>query len=236
MSEVLIDRRFRGPEASGNGGYSCAMLAARIDGPAEVTLKAPPPIDRPLGLVVGDEGDVSLLDGDELVAVARPTALERRVPPSVSLLEATRAAERYEWTADVHPYPACFVCGPTRAEGDGLRIFPGPVEGRDLYAAPWTPDDSLADDQGIVRPEFVWAALDCPSGIVTDLFGDVGRILLGRLAADLIEPLEAGTTYVATAWPIARDGRKLDTGSALHTADGELCAVGRARWIEVEPA
>ena len=93
----------------------------------------------------------------------------------------------------MHPYPACFVCGPTRDEGDGLRIFPGPVEGRELYAAPWTPDDSVADDEGIVRPEFVWAALDCPSGIVTDLFGDVGRILLGRLAAELIEPLEAGT-------------------------------------------
>lgn len=235
-AEVTIERRFRGPEQSGNGGYSCALLAARIDGPAEVTLKAPPPIDRPLTLTADAEGVVSLRDGDDLVAIARPATVDRRVPTPVSSAEALRAGERYEWTEEVHPYPACFVCGPTRDDGDGLRIFPGPVEGRELYAAPWTPDASLADEEGIVRPEFVWAALDCPSGIVTDLFGDVGRILLGRLAADLVEPLEAGTPYVVTAWPIARDGRKLDTGSALHTADGELCAVARARWIEVGPA
>ena len=121
-----------------------------------------------------------------------------------------------------------------RATGCGSS--PGRSRAESSTPRPGLPDDSLADEDGIVRPEFVWAALDCPSGIVTDLFGDVGRILLGRLAAELIEPLEAGATYVATAWPIARDGRKLDTGSALHTADGELCAVARARWIEVEPA
>jgi hypothetical protein len=197
-----------------------------------VTLKLPPPIARALTVEPDEEGGASLLDGEEVVAVGRPTRLDRRVPHSVSLQEAQRASERYEWVDD-HPYPACFVCGPTRNEGDGLRIFPGPVEGRELYAAPWTPDESLADGEGVVRPEFAWAALDCPSGIVTDLFGDIGRILLGRLAADPIVPLRAGETYVATAWPISRDGRKLDTGSALHTADGELYAVGRARWIEL---
>ena len=30
-----------------------------------------------------------------------------------------------------HPLPTCFVCGPARAKGDGLRIFAGPL-GRTL--------------------------------------------------------------------------------------------------------
>ena len=119
------------------------------------------------------------------------------------------------------------------AAGDGLRIFPSPVPGRDLYAAPWTPDPSLFGADGHVAPEFVWAALDCPSGLATNAWDDVGLILLGRLAADLRAPLPGEATYVASAWPVERDGRKLHTCSALFSATGELHAVARAVWIEL---
>jgi hypothetical protein len=57
--------------------------------------------------------------------------------------------------------------------------------------------------------------------------------VLGRLTAELRAPVIAGQTYVVLAWPIARDGRKLDTGSALADADGTAAAVARARWIEI---
>lgn len=232
MSEtVVIDERFHGPAGSANGGYACAMVARWVDGPAEVTLRVPPPLGREL-TVVRDGDRVSLLDGDVLVAEARPTAADVEVPEPVSFVEAERAAARYPWR-ESHPYPTCFVCGPQREVGDGLRIFPGPVEDRALFAAPWTPAASLADADGQVRAEFVWGALDCPSGIVTDLFGDVGLILLGRLAADLERPVMAGEPHVVQAWPVSRDGRKLHTASALFTAEGERCAVGRAVWIEV---
>jgi hypothetical protein len=40
-------------------------------------------------------------------------------------------------------------------------------------------------------------------------------------------------TYVLTAWPVARDGRKLHTCSALFSERGDLHAVARAVWIEV---
>jgi hypothetical protein len=151
----------------------------------------------------------------------------------VSFDDAERASATYPWR-DRHPYPTCFVCGPERSGGDdGLAIFPGPVEGRDLSAAPWTPDPSLAGEDGTARDEFVWGALDCPSGIVTDLFGGVGRILLGRLAADLRHPVRAGEPHVVQAWTVDRDGRKLRTASALFTAGGDLRAVARAVWIEV---
>lgn len=231
IATVVIDERFCGPRNSANGGYACAMAARWLEGTAEVTLRVPPPLGRPLTVERG-EGRVWLRDRDVLVAEARPTTVDLEVPEPVELADARRASLRYPWR-DAHPYPRCFVCGPERLAGDALCIFPGPVQGRSLYAAPWTPDPSLADRAGDVRAEFVWSALDCPSGIVTDLFGDVSLILLGRLAADLRRPVRAELAHVVQAWPIIRDGRKLHTASAVFTAGGDLCAVARALWIEV---
>lgn len=68
---------------------------------------------------------------------------------------------------------------------------------------------------------------------MTDLFGNVGLMLLGRLAADLRHPLTAGRPYVVQAWPISRDGREMHTASALFSVEGALCAVARAVWIEL---
>lgn len=229
---VEIGERFHGPAGSANGGYASGMLARWVAGPAEVTLRVPPPLGHAM-TVVRDGDHVSLMDGDVLVAEARPATVDVEVPAPVSFAEAQAAAARYPWR-ETHPYPTCFVCGPQREAGDGLCIFPGPVPGRALFAAPWTPDASLAGADGRVRDEFVWGALDCPSGIVTDLFGEVGRILLGRLAADLRRPVMAGAPHVVQAWTVGRDGRKLGTASALFTAEGELCAVARAVWIEVK--
>jgi hypothetical protein len=230
MGTVLIDERFNGPPASGNGGYSCAMAAQFLQGPVEVTLRLPPPLGVPLEARV-DQDRVELLGPDgELVVEARPATLDIEPPPPIELDAAARASARYPWRHD-HPYPTCFVCGPDRDDHDGLEIFPGPLDDR-RYAAPWTPDQELATD-GILRDEFVWSALDCPSGIVTDLFGDVGKMLLGRLTADLRRPVRAGAPHVVQAWTIGRDGRKLDTASAVHDADGELCAMARAVWIEL---
>jgi len=231
-AEVMIDRRFRGPPDSGNGGYTCGLLAAAIDGPAEVTLRVPPPLDRPLVIHRRDDG-AELRHGEVVVAHARPAAVDLDVPAPVSVDEARAAAERYPWREE-HPYPSCFVCGPQREAGDGLCVYPGPVEGRDLFAAPWTPDASLAAPDGTVRNEFVWAAIDCPGGIVADLLGEHGRLLLGRLTADLRAPVLAREPHVVTAWPIERDGRKLHTATALFAAGEDApAAVSRAVWIEV---
>jgi hypothetical protein len=79
----------------------------------------------------------------------------------------------------------------------------------------------------------VWGALDCPSGVAAVLFGDVGRMLLGRLTADLRDVVRVEAPHVVQAWPLERDGRKLHTATAVFTAHGALCAVARATWIEV---
>ena len=162
---LTIPSRFCGPSGIGNGGYVCGRIAAYVDGPATITLRQPPPLDTPM-TVEKDEGSVRVFHGRTLIGEAAPSpdgrALE--ITSLVSAAEAVAAAGRARYFTDP-VFPDCFVCGMNRQPGDGLRIFPGRVAGRELWAAPWTPDASVADADRKVRPEVVWAALDCPSGI-----------------------------------------------------------------------
>jgi hypothetical protein len=97
-------------------------------------------------------------------------------------------------------------------------------------AAPWVPHSSVAGADGLVRPEFVWAALDCPGAFAVG-FSSLGKVMLGRLTAELHAPVRAGEQYVVTGWPLGQDGRKLYAGTALTSAAGELCGLARATWI-----
>jgi hypothetical protein len=216
---ITIEGRYNGPPGSGNGGYTCGVVAALVGEPAEVTLRRPPPLDTPLRVEHAD-GRVELLDGDAVVAEAVRTDLELEVPAHVSFVEAEQAAARYAGF-DEHAFPTCFVCGPART--DGLRIFPGPVEGRGLVAAPWIPRES--------RRELVWASLDCPGAFAVGFDGR-GELLLGRLAARIDRVPEVGERCVVVGWPLGEDGRKRYAGTALSTGDGELLAKARATWIE----
>lgn len=233
---MLIQQRFCGPPRSGNGGYSSGLIALElgIDGPAEVTLRTPPPLDTGLEVDRTSEG-VAVRHGEVLVGEARPGVVDVEPPEAVSWDDAVRAAEAYPGHHD-HPYPTCFVCGPGRDEGDGLRIFAGPVEGREVAASPWIPDASLAGDDGVtVRPEYVWAALDCPGWFgFADFNTWEGRPLLGRLTADVRALPRVGDRLVASGWTLARDGRKIHVGSALRREDGELLGLAKATWILVE--
>jgi hypothetical protein len=150
--ELTIAKRFCGPPASGNGGYSCGRLAALVGNPAEITLRAPPPLETKLRVERAD-GVARLLHGEQLVAEGRPATLELEIPPPPSLDEARAAGRRFSGL-EHHPYDTCFVCGPRRAVRDGLRLFCGPWKhGR--VAGTWTPDDTLDDGKGFVAPEFL---------------------------------------------------------------------------------
>jgi hypothetical protein len=151
------------------------------------------------------------------------------------MTEACTAAGRARYYSDP-VFPACFVCGTGRQPGDGLRIFPGPVAGRPVWAAPWTPDPSVTDASGRVRPEVVWAALDCPGGIAAAEAADLAQdtaILLGRMTAGLAVLPLAGDQYRVIAWPGERDGRKLTAGSALLGPGGQVLAAARTVWLTV---
>jgi len=230
--KVIIDRRFHGPPDSGNGGYVCGLLAGLIapagEATVEVTLRKPPPLETPLDVARRDGGRAVLLDGEAVVAEAALASVELDVPEPVTFEEAVAASKSYLWFRD-HPFPTCLVCGPGRAVGEGLRILPGNVPGRGIVAAPWTPDAWLAGADATVRPEFLWAALDCPGGIA---FLPGLRGVLGRMAAKLLSPVRPGERLVAVGWRMGEEGRKLYAGSALFSEDGGLRGIARATWIQ----
>ncbi|MGH2995285.1 MAG: hypothetical protein ACRDON_04445 [Gaiellaceae bacterium] len=217
---MIIPSRYNGPPESANGGYACGLLAERLGGVAEVTLRRPPPLSVELEVAEID-GGVELRQGDLLVAEARPLELELDVPEPVAVADAVEASKGYAGF-EHHAYPTCFACGPAR--DDGLGIFAGPVAGRDgLVAAPWRPPED-------VRPEIVWAALDCPAGWAVDDFQREG-VFLGRMAAHVLRLPEPGAEHVVIGWRAGAEGRKRLAGSALFTEEGQLLACSRSTWI-----
>jgi hypothetical protein len=229
-AKVVVAERFHGPPRSGNGGYVCGLAASFVDGPAESTLRAPPPLDVPLD-VIRDGGDVVLRHAAQEIARAKPARPRVTPPPAPGRAEAARAASRFRGHQD-HIFPGCFVCGP--AHPQGLHIFAGPLNGDGVVAAPWTPSRDLADADGRVAAEFLWAALDCPSYWSLPQAGNIAAVL-GRLTAEIVARPNVGDPLVVTAWPLDASGRKHRAGSAIFDADGGLIARAEALWIEIKP-
>lgn len=230
MSEsFLIGRRFRGPADSGNGGYSAGMVARYLGGSGEVTLRRPPPLERPLA-VSRQDGRVLVHDGEHLVAEGVATLLELKVPPAPTPAEAAEASRDYAGFTR-HFFPGCFVCGPERAAGDGLRIFPGWLEGRDMVASPGRADPSLPAEEGHLTTEIAWSFLDCPGAWAMERDQEDRPVVLGRMAARLLRPIPVGADCVAAGWPLGREGRKLFSGTALFDPDGVPYGFGRQTWI-----
>lgn len=230
-SAIIIQSRFCGPDSSGNGGFVCGLIANYLRGTAQVTLRQPPPLDQPLGVEKRPDGTIEVFWRDQIIADARISHFDLDIPPAPTLYEAQIASTKYIGFNE-HSFPNCFVCGPNRKPTDGLRIFAGPVTGKRLVAAPWIPAPELGGQSGYVRPEFVWACLDCPGYF--SLVGDRPLpMLLGRLTAALKAKVPVGQETIVIGWPIGHDGRKHYAGTALFSSRGILFAQAKAVWIEI---
>jgi hypothetical protein len=223
---VIIQSRYNGPPGSGNGGY-CAGLFATGSGltadALEVTLRVPPPLQVELAVRPSPDG-VDVSAGEQLVAQVRPTELapDETVAP-VGWDEAVATSAGFLGFAH-HPFPTCFVCGPDREQGDGLRLFPGRLSDR-RTAAPWVVPDEIS-------PALVWAALDCPGGWAAPL--EERPYVLGRLAVRGVRVPQAADRCVVVGEMTGADGRKAFTRTALYDTDGGLLALARATWIALE--
>jgi hypothetical protein len=227
---LLIDPRYNGPPDSANGGYFSGLVARELRQPVQVTLHAPPPLGEPLALEQRGPDALAVLWQGDLIAEAESLPdLVLELPEPLQPAEAWEASERYPGF-EQHAYPTCFVCGPERDFGDGLGIFAGPVRGRDLVASPWVPARDLADERGLVRPEFLWAALDCPGAIAATWTGR-DEMLLGRLAARILTRPRGGRPLIVLGWPLGEERRKRYVGTVLHDEQSNVVAYAQATWI-----
>ncbi|HEX4670550.1 MAG TPA: hypothetical protein VH275_11335 [Solirubrobacterales bacterium] len=231
---ITVSRRFNGPQESGNGGYSSGLIANHLDGPVEVSLRSPVPLDDPLDVIKVDEVSLLVRHQETLVAEARSVPeIDVAVPAPVGLEEAGRASQNYRAAGD-GLFSSCFVCGPARE--DSFGVFAGQVEGRKVVATPWTPPAWTAEAAAEVRPEFVWAVLDCPTYFACHLEQELTLSMLVRQSAEVRAPILAGEDHIVMAWPIELEGRKRLAGAAVLSPGGEILAVAEVLLIEPRAA
>lgn len=230
MATITVERRFNGPPGSGNGGYSAGLIATTIGAGVAVRLQQPIPLERALTIAAAGDDRWEVRAADELIATARAATVEAQVPEAPPYSEALAASKHYVGFKQ-HSWPGCFVCGPHRKRHDGLCIFPGAIEGASVHAAPWIPDATLDNGSGKVRPEFIWAALDCPGYFATAY---PEPALLGEFIVHVDRLVHVDEPCVVVSWSIGKDGRKHRAGTALFDEDGERCAVGVATWIQIK--
>ena len=160
-------------------------------------------------------------DGDELVVVARPKP--RSGSPCLGRPRRPRRGRRLDATRCFRAIPSstCFTCGPDRAPGDGLRIFPWPLPGSDLWARRGRPDlgrrPGRAGRAARVRSSHGRSARD---------LGELRRFLL--LAADTASTMSQSVTtsaFRAAGW---RD--QPGSGRAANALLVGVVAVGGAGW------
>lgn len=197
-----------------------------------MSLRRPVPLDRELALRDEGDGKVCAFDGDELIIEAAPagqlSAWDGGLP---SLTEARAAHEKYAAPL-AGEFGHCFVCG--RSRHDGFDLFTGPVEGADLVASPWTPPTWAGDADGTVRPEFVWAALDCP-GYFALHDPETTVAYLARQQVEIVAPIHTDVEYVVVGKPLERAGRKGVSATAVLDADGTVLAHAECLLVVPRP-
>ncbi|WP_372728077.1 hypothetical protein [Nocardioides sp.] len=250
---LTVPHRFCGPPSSGNGGWTAGALAELVAGEDEeartekwpvisVDLRLPPPLDTPLTVTTDGAETVASYDGRAVVRARLSDAAPMVVEPVAA--DVARAARAHYPGRTAHPFPTCFACGVDRAEGDGLRIFPGPVadqDGATRIASTWTPHASTGKDDHVwvdalprASLATTWAALDCIGGWAGDLTERM--MVLVNMAARVDALPLIGEEHVVVGLARGREGRKTFTASSLYDADGRIVASAEHVWVEIDPA
>src|SRR5262245_6183081 len=214
IETISIGRRYNGPPGTANGGYSAgtvaALLTAAPGAATRVTLRRPPPLDTEMSVRHADAG-IAVYDGERLVAEAEPDALdETDIVAPVGYDEAVAASATYSGFTQ-HPFPTCFVCGPQREPGDGLRLFPGRLHDHNRTAAPF---EAPAE----ISPVLLWATLDCPGGWAVPL--EARSYVLGRMTARVAALPMPGDRCVVMGEMLSEEGRRAFVRTTVYSPSG----------------
>ena len=246
QSSIVIEAKFRGPPNSGNGGYISGAFADHLAAPkggagkaVQVTLRAPTPLDEEMQVIGVDAEHLEVKQGDLLIAQAERVELSVDVPKPPSFAAAAAAVKD---SLALQPglnslvpgglgfHPICFCCGADVDAKEGLRVFAAPVEGFDGVAAAWQADAGFADEDGFLPSAVIWAALDCP-GQFAFMNDGIRTGLLGRMTAQIFQPVTAFDQIVIIGWCMSIEGKKHFAGTAMFNQQGECCAVSKQVWI-----
>lgn len=235
---VRVEPWFQGPTGTGQGGWTAHRFATRLDSvtsdPVTIALRRPVPLETDMTIVEAADAwhlcDPAEPDAPIMIATRWSPVWATTAP--VSLSDAEAAGRRFA-LRDNHPLPHCFSCG---VGADSMHIQSGPL-GDGRYASTWTVPEWASDTEGTVDAGAFWAAIDCTQGWYAGLAGGRRHSVTVQIAAEILEPLDAGATYALVAWngdyPDRYEGRKRGTCGAAFDADGQCVAVSRAFWVAV---
>ncbi|MEU6307076.1 hypothetical protein [Streptomyces chartreusis] len=233
---IVVPELYVGYPEVAFGGYVAGVLAERSGArTVRVDFRGPVPVEVPVRIAeTADEG-VELGEAERPLAAARPAELPLEVPAAPSWDEADAAAERFR-AAPPSGVVDCFGCG-LRTADRGLRVHGTPVPDLGLVASAWTPSHAFADADGLLPTQLVWGALDCPGHWAGRFLGTLrAGAVTASLTGTVLRPVVAGEPHISYAWLVSESGRKHTMGVALATAEGELCGVSEALWIDPKSA
>lgn len=231
VGTIEVPRQYCGPPNSGNGGYVSGLLASFLDGPVRVRLIAPTPLDTSIEIVTEGDG-IAAYAGKTKIGIAVPAEVDIDPPPPPTAADVRQARAAYGDEARTHPLPHCFVCGPARDPADALCLYTGPAPNSPVNADAWVPGPQFAGADGLIRPELLWAALDCPTAFALR-HGDSKLCLLGSLTAEIHRRPAPHEHLTVMAWKRGIDGRKNYGDGAIIDADGHIIAAANAVWVEL---
>ena len=175
-------------------------------------------------ILVENEGQIRLMDGDDLVGEAMPDTLDIVIPTGPDF-DAAVAASRSYAGFEAHPFPTCFVCRPERSRATGSASSPGISTVRR-----WSPPHGPPMSRWAVPQAWSSAVMSGPPSIARRISASraLPMALLGRLTARIDRLPEVGERLVVIGWPMGAEGRKHFAGSALLDADGHDIASAQA--------
>ncbi|MFC8242070.1 hypothetical protein [Streptomyces chartreusis] len=233
---IVVPELYVGYPEVAFGGYIAGVLAERSGArTVRVDFRGPVPVEVPVRIAETADAGVELGEAERPLAAARPAELPIEVPAAPSWDEADAAADRFR-AAPPSGVVDCFGCG-LRTADRGLRVHGTPVPDLGLVASAWTPSHAFADADGLLPTQLVWGALDCPGHWAGRFLGTLrAGAVTASLTGTVLRPVVAGEPHISYAWLVSESGRKHTMGVALATAEGELCGVSEALWIDPKTA